>query len=269
MKIGIVGCGGSMGRALVQGVIAAPDMDLAGASGRPGSAIIGRDAGEVAGAGKAGIAVVADADWVFKGADAVIDFSVAGAVQNHAALAAKHGTPLVIGTSGISADQQKAVADAAQKVAIVQAANMSVGLNLVLGWTEQVARILGPEYDVEILELHHRKKVDAPSGTSLALGRAAARARGVDFAKAQVRGRDGDIGPRPAGAIGFSVIRGGDSLGEHTVIFAGTGERIEIAHRASSRAIYTSGALKAAAWLKGRKTGLYSMLDMLGLSAPK
>lgn len=266
MKVGIVGCGGSMGRALVQAVVAADGMELAGGTGRPGSEILGKDVGETAGAGKTGLTIGADADALFAAADAVIDFSVAAAAPRHAELAAKHGTVLIYGTSGLNAEQQKTVVDAARKVAVVQSSNMSVGVNLVLGLTEQVARILGPDYDVEILELFHRKKVDAPSGTSLALGRAAAKARGVDLNKAAVRGRDGEIGPRPTGAIGFSAMRGGDSPGEHTVIFAGVGERIEIAHRASSRAIYTAGAIKAAQWAKGRKPGLYSMLDVLGLN---
>ena len=266
MKIGIAGCAGTMGRLLVQEVWATDGCELCGGSGRPGSAIVGADVTEQAGLKPSGLEVTDDAKVLFRASDAVIDFSVAAAAPAHAALAAEHGVVLVHGTSGLDAEQQSAVEAAAAKTAVVQSANMSLGVNLVLGLTEQVAAILGDDYDIEILELFHRRKVDAPSGTSLALGRAAAKGRGGDLDRLAVRSRDGEIGPRPRGAIGFASLRGGDGPGEHTVIFAGTGERVEIAHKASSRAIYTRGAVAAARWAMGKPPGLYSMRDVLDLS---
>jgi 4-hydroxy-tetrahydrodipicolinate reductase len=197
----------------------------------------------------------------------VIEFSAPDATAQHVALAATHGTGHVIGTTGLSAAQELAIREAARRTAIVRAANMSLGVNLLLGLTEQVARSLAPEaFDLEILEMHHKHKVDAPSGTALALGQAAARGRGVDLAAAAERGRDGLTGARKAGAIGFAALRGGDVVGDHVVIFAGAGERIELAHRATDRRIYARGAVAAARWLHGRPRGLYGMADVLGLT---
>ena len=264
MKIGIVGCGGTMGRLLVRQVVTAEDCALSGGTGRTGSPLIGRDVTEQAGLEPSGLIVADDAQALFRASDAVIDFSAAAAAPRHAELAGMHGVVLVHGTSGLDAAQQGAVAAAARRTAVVQSSNMSVGVNLLLELTEQVAGVLGDDYDVEIIELFHRDKADAPSGTSLALGRAAAAGRGVDLDAVAIYKRDGEIGPRPRGAIGFAVLRGGDSPGEHTVGFAGTGERVEIAHKASSRTIYTQGAVAAARWAAGKPAGLYSMRDVLG-----
>jgi 4-hydroxy-tetrahydrodipicolinate reductase len=171
----------------------------------------------------------------------------------------------VVGTSGLSGNQETAVRQAAERVPVVWAANTSLGINLLFGLVEQVAARLGPEWDIEILEMHHRGKVDAPSGTALALGRVAAAARGAAFEEVAQRGRDGITGPRPAGAIGFAALRGGDNIGEHHVIFAGIGERLELVHRATNRGIYAKGAVRAARWLVGRPPGLYGMREVLGL----
>ncbi|HJO96944.1 MAG TPA: 4-hydroxy-tetrahydrodipicolinate reductase, partial [Rhodospirillales bacterium] len=248
MKIGIVGCGGTMGRALVLEVMAAEGCALSGGTGRPGSPLIGRDVTEQAGLEPSGLIVADNAEALFRDSDAVIDLSVADMAPSHAELAAAHGVALVHGTSGLDSAQQGAVEAAAERTAVVQSSSMSIGVNLMLELTEQTAGVLGDDYDVEIVELFHRNKVDAPSGTSLALGRAAAAGRGGELKDLAVYQRDGEIGPRPSGAIGFAVLRGGDSPGEHTVIFAGAGERVEIAHKASSRAIYTQGAVAAARW---------------------
>jgi 4-hydroxy-tetrahydrodipicolinate reductase len=180
-------------------------------------------------------------------------------------LAVRLGKPLVIGTTGLGAAEEGAVRDAATRVPIVWAANTSLGINLLLGLVEQAAQRLGADWDIEIMEMHHRGKVDAPSGTALALGRAAAGARGVSFDAVATRGRDGITGPRPAGAIGFAALRGGDNIGEHHVVFAGMGEMLELTHRATNRGIYALGAVRAALWLAGRPPGLYGMKEVLGL----
>jgi 4-hydroxy-tetrahydrodipicolinate reductase len=266
MKVGIVGCGGTMGRLLVQELVAAEDCVLSGGTGRPGSPLIGLDVTEQARLKPSGLIVADDAEALYQASDVVIDLSVASAAPRHAELAAIHGVALVHGTSGLDAAQQSAVEAAAGRTPIVQSSSMSIGVNLMLELTKQAAGALDDDYDIEIVELFHRNKADAPSGTSLALGRAAAAGRGGDFDALAIYERDGEIGPRPDGAIGFAVLRGGDSPGEHTVIFAGTGERIEIAHKASSRAIYTLGAVAAARWAVGKSAGLYSMRDVLGLA---
>jgi 4-hydroxy-tetrahydrodipicolinate reductase len=180
-------------------------------------------------------------------------------------MAARLGSPLVIGTTGLEAAEESAVRDAATRVPILWAANTSLGINVLFGLVDQVARRLGPDWDLEILEMHHRGKVDAPSGTALALGRTAAAARGIDFDEMATRGRDGITGPRRAGAIGFAALRGGDNIGEHHVVFAGMGEQLTLTHRATSRAIYSTGAVRAALWLVGRPPGLYGMKEVLGL----
>ena len=199
--------------------------------------------------------------------DVLIEFSAPAATAAHVALTAAHGTAHVIGTTGLSEAQEQAIRDGARRTAIVRAANMSLGVNLLLGLTEQVARALGPEaFDIEILEMHHRHKADAPSGTALALGQAAARGRGVDLTEMADRGRDGMTGARRTGALGFAALRGGDVVGDHVVVFAGAGERIELAHRATDRRIYARGAVTAARWLHGRPAGLYGMADVLGLA---
>jgi 4-hydroxy-tetrahydrodipicolinate reductase len=264
-RIGVIGCAGRMGRMLIADIVAAEGCVLAGGVGRVESATLGRDLGELAGVGPVGIAASGDAEALLRDCDVAIEFSIPAATAEHARLAARLGRPLVIGTTGLRSEEEQAVKAAARLVPIVWAANTSLGINLLLGLVEQVARRLGPDWDVEILEMHHRGKVDAPSGTALALGRAAAGARGVSFDEVALRGRDGITGPRPAGAIGFAALRGGDNIGEHHVLFAGIGEQLELTHRAGNRSIYAKGAVRAAQWLVGRPPGLYGMKEVLGL----
>ena len=264
-RIGVIGCAGRVGRMLIADIVATEGCALAGGIARPGSAALGRDIGEVAGLGPVGIAVGDSPEQLLRDSDVAIEFTTPAATAEHAQLAARLGKPLVIGTTGLQGDEERAVREAATRVPIVWAANTSLGINLLLGLVDQVARRLGPDWDIEIMEMHHRGKVDAPSGTALALGRAAAAARGVAFDEVAQRGRDGITGPRPAGAIGFAALRGGDNIGEHHVIFAGIGERLELTHRATNRGIYSKGAVRAALWLVGRPPGLYGMKEVLGL----
>ena len=265
MNIGIVGCAGRMGRMVAASVLQEDGCTLAGGTERPGSEFVGADLGVLAGAEAAGIAVGDDPAALFAASGAVVDFSAPEATVAHATLAAKHGVVLVAGTTGLDAAQLEAVAAAARDTVIVHAANMSVGVNLMLGLSEQVARLLGDDYDIEIVEMHHRHKVDAPSGTALAIGRAAASGRGIALDAVSQRVRDGHTGARRRGDIGFATLRGGDVVGEHTVVFAAEGERIEITHKASSRAVFARGALRAALWARGKAPGLYTMRDVLGL----
>jgi 4-hydroxy-tetrahydrodipicolinate reductase len=267
MRIGVLGCAGRMGRAVIGEVLAAEGCTLAGGVDQGDHPALRQDLGTLAGHEPVGLAAGDDAAALIEASDVVIEFSAPDATAAHVALAAAHGTAHVIGTTGLSAAQEQAIREAARRTAIVRAANMSLGVNLLLGLTEQVARALGPDaFDIEILEMHHRHKVDAPSGTALALGQAAARGRGVELAEVAERGRDGLTGARQPGAIGFAALRGGDVVGDHAVIFAGAGERIELAHRATDRRIYARGALAAARWLQGRPPGLYGMADVLGLT---
>ncbi len=266
MKIGIVGCAGRMGRMVATEILADDGCTLIGGTEPRGSDFIGMDIGVLAGAPALGIMVGDNTGAMFAAADAVIDFTVPAATAAHAVLAADHGTVLVDGTTGLDAIQQEVVDEAARKIAIVHAANMSVGVNLMLGLTEQVAAILGDEYDIEIVEMHHRHKVDAPSGTALAIGDAAAKGRGVDLDTVAQRVRDGHTGARRPGDIGFATLRGGDVVGDHTVIFVADGERIEISHKASSRAVFARGAVRAALWAVGKPAGLYAMRDVLGFT---
>ena len=264
-KIGIVGCGGRMGRMLVAEIAATKSCAVAGGCARPGSAHVNHDIGELAGIGRTGIPVGDSAEKLIRASEVVIDFTLPDVTAANAELAARLGKPIVIGTTGLSAEQSEAVRDAARDIPIVWAPNMSLGVNLLLGLVEEVARRLGADRDAEILEMHHRAKVDAPSGTALALGSAVAAGRGVAFEQVQQRARDGITGPRPAGHIGFAALRGGDAVGDHHVVFAGTGERLEIIHRATSRAIYAKGAVSAARWVVGRPPGLYGLREVLGL----
>jgi 4-hydroxy-tetrahydrodipicolinate reductase len=264
-RIGVIGCAGRVGRMLIADIGAAEGCTLAGGVARPGSAAIGQDIGELAGAGRVGIAVGDSPERLLRDSAVAIEFTAPAATAEHAVLAARLGTPLVIGTTGLEGAEERAVREAATRVPIVWAANTSLGINLLLGLVDQVARRLGPDWDIEIMEMHHRAKVDAPSGTALALGRAAATARGAAFDEAAIRGRDGITGPRPTGAIGFAALRGGDNIGEHHVIFAGMGEQLELTHRATNRGIYSKGAVRAAMWLVGRPPGLYGMKEVLGL----
>lgn len=267
MRIGVLGCAGRMGRAVIEEVLAADGCTLAGGVDQGDHPALGHDLGTLAGQDPLGIIVSDDAAALIAGSDVVIEFSAPAATAAHAAIAAERRVGHVIGTTGLSQGQEREVREAARRTAIVRAANMSLGVNLLLGLTEQVARALGPEaFDIEILEMHHRHKVDAPSGTALALGEAAARGRGVDLATSADRGRDGLTGARKPGAVGFAALRGGDVVGDHVVIFAGLGERIELTHRATDRRIYARGAVTAARWLHDRPPGLYGMADVLGLA---
>lgn len=264
MKIAIVGAAGRMGRMLIAAVQAAQDAELAGGTEAAGHPDIGRDLGELIGGESVGVALSSDPRALFEIADVVIDFTVPTATAAHAVLAAEHGTALIIGTTGLDAAQQAAVDGAAEKAVIVQAANYSVGVNALLGLVEKAAQILPDIYDIEVLEMHHHHKVDAPSGTALALGLAAAAGREVQLDDVACKSRDGIVGARPRGEIGFATLRGGDVVGDHTVMFAGPGERVEITHKASSREVFAGGAVRAALWAGTGKPGLYSMKDVLG-----
>jgi 4-hydroxy-tetrahydrodipicolinate reductase len=265
IQMGVLGCGGRMGRMLVAEIAAAEDCRLAGGCCAPGAAAVGQDLGELAGIGRIGIPVEDDPEKLFRNSDVLIEFTRPAATAAHVALAADLGKPIVIGTTGLSAEQGDSVRRAAARVPIVWSANTSLGINLLLGLVDQVARRLGPDWDIEILEMHHRQKVDAPSGTALALGEAATAARGVALVNVAQRGRDGVTGPRRTGDIGFAALRGGDAVGDHHVIFAGIGERLELVHRATNRAIYAKGAVRAARWLQSQPPGLYGMKEVLGL----
>ncbi|MGZ9082840.1 MAG: 4-hydroxy-tetrahydrodipicolinate reductase [Rhodoplanes sp.] len=265
MRIGVAGCAGRMGRMLMQTVLETAGASLVGGIERQGHVSVGGDLGALAGLAPTGIRVGDDASLLFAAADVVIDFSNPAAVFANASNAGEHGTALVVGTTGLGAEHREALTEAAQRAPVVVAANMSVGVNVLLGLTRRAAAILGPDYDIEIVEMHHRHKVDAPSGSALALGQAAADGRGISLDEAAIRVRDGYTGARLKGTIGFATLRGGDVVGEHTVIFAGDGERLEFTHRTSSRAIFAKGAVRAALWCAGRPPGLYSMRDVLGL----
>ena len=265
LRVVIAGAGGRMVRTLIHAVAAAKGVTLAGAVDAPDSAAIGRDAGELAGLGKNGVSVVADAAPLLRSADALIEFTIPAATLVFAELAASAGLVHVIGTTGHSAEEEAIIAKAAARATIVKSGNMSLGVNLLAALVKRVAKTLNDDYDVEIVEMHHNKKIDAPSGTALMLGRAAAAGRGIDLVRHSVRGRDGMTGARRAGDIGFASLRGGTVVGEHSVIFAGPAERLELTHRAEDRMIFARGALYAALWARGKKPGLYSMADVLGL----
>ena len=266
MKIGIAGCAGRMGRMLVETVLATEGATLSGGSESKGHDAIGEDVVVLGGGIPSGMSVVDDPAELFSVSDVVIDFTSPDATVHHAKLAESHGVALVVGTTGLRSADFDVLKRTAQSVAVVQAANMSMGVNLLLGLTQQVAAALGEAYDIEIVEMHHRHKVDAPSGTALALGQAAADGRGVDLDAVSQRVRDGIVGARKTGEIGFATLRGGDVAGEHTVVFAGDGERIELSHKATSRTVFANGAIRSALWTAGQPPGLYSMRQVLGLA---
>ena len=266
MKIGVLGCAGRMGRTVMTEVLHSEGCALVGGAEAAGHGAIGQDLGVLAGGEALGLAAHDDSEDLIGRADVVIEFSTPEATIRHAGLAAKLGKAHVIGTTGLGKDDETRLREAARQTPIVWAANMSLGVNLLASLTEKVARALGPEaFDIEIVEIHHRLKVDAPSGTALALGHAAARGRGVTLEEVADRARDGMTGPRRPGTIGFAALRGGDVVGDHHVVFAGLGERVELTHRATDRRIYARGALHAARWLEHRAAGLYDMADVLGL----
>ncbi len=259
------GVSGRMGRMLVQVISESGTARLAGALERPGHGWVGEDLGTALGGTPLGLRVQDDPAEALRGAHAVIDFTTPAASVTLAALAARLGVAHVIGTTGFDASSLAAISESARTGVIVRAGNMSLGVNLLMALTRRVAAALDPDYDIEILESHHRHKVDAPSGTALMLGQAAAEGRGVSLDETADRVRDGITGPRQRGHIGFSVVRGGDIVGEHDVIFATEGERIVLRHIATDRAVFARGALKAALWAQGRSPGEYDMVSVLGL----
>lgn len=265
MKIAVLGAAGRMGQALTRTVAATPGCVVVGGIEVKGSPAVGRDLGEMAGLEPLGIAITDDPLPVFAAVDGVLDFTTPASTTAFAALSAQARIVHVIGTTGLSEADEAKIEAAARHATIVKAGNMSQGVNLLVVLTARIAEALGPEFDIEILEMHHRHKRDAPSGTSLLLGEAAAKARGISLEDRGVRTRDGETGPRREGDIGFAALRGGDVVGEHRVIFAGPGERIELAHIATDRGIFARGAVKAALWARGKGPGLYSMKDVLGL----
>jgi 4-hydroxy-tetrahydrodipicolinate reductase len=265
MRLVVVGAAGRMGQTLIRTIQAMEGVCVAGAIERTGSPHLGKDAGEIAGLGTIGIALTDDPLPAFAKADGVLDFTVPAASVEFAGYAAQARIVHVIGTTGCGADDYARIAAAARHATIVKSGNMSLGVNLLAILVEQAARALDPrDFDIEILEMHHRHKVDAPSGTALLLARAAAAGREVDLAHNSVRTRDGHTGARPGGSIGFATLRGGSVVGEHSVFLAGTGERIVLSHHAEDRVIFARGAVKAALWGRGKKPGLYSMRDVLG-----
>jgi 4-hydroxy-tetrahydrodipicolinate reductase len=265
MRLVIAGAGGRMGRTLIHAIAATKGVTLAGAIEAKGSAVIGHDAGELAGLGANDIKVTTDAAPLLQSADGLIEFTIPAATLALTELCADAGVVHVIGTTGHSAEEEAVIAKAASRAPVVKSGNMSLGVNLLAALVKRVAATLGDDYDVEILEMHHNRKIDAPSGTALMFGRAAAEGRQINLAARSARGRDGMTGARKIGDIGFASLRGGTVVGEHSVIFAGPAERIELTHRAEDRMIFARGALHAALWARGQKPGLYSMADVLGL----
>ncbi|MEJ5210738.1 MAG: 4-hydroxy-tetrahydrodipicolinate reductase [Burkholderiales bacterium] len=264
LNVAIAGASGRMGRALIEAVTQAADLRLSAALERPGSPFAGRDAGELVGT-PCGVAVRTDPEAALLGSQVLIDFTRPEGTLKHLALCRAQGIAMVIGTTGFTPEQKVLIREAAEEIGIVFAPNMSVGVNVVLKLLDMAARVLAEGYDVEIIEAHHRHKVDAPSGTALRMGEVVAAALGRDLAQCAVYGREGVTGERLPSTIGFATVRGGDIVGDHTVLFAGIGERIEITHKASSRATFAMGALRAARFLAEHPRGLYDMQDVLGL----
>ena len=264
IKVVIAGSTGRMGKALLEGVLQSDDLQLHAALDHQGSEYLGKDAGEVV--GKAcGVKIGADVAVALKGADVLIDFTRPEGTLEHIAVCQKLGVNIVVGTTGFNAQQKAQLGAAAQHIGVMLAPNMSVGVNLTFKLLEMAAKVLSHGYDIEIVEAHHRHKVDAPSGTALGMGEVIAKTLGRDLEKCAVYGREGITGERDPSTIGFATVRGGDIVGDHTVMFAGIGERIEITHKASSRATFALGALRAARFLKSNKAGMYDMQDVLGL----
>ena len=266
IKIGITGAAGRMGRTLIEAIDQSSyDITLAAALEQPESSLVGSDAGELAGLGKNGVVVVGALSEVIDQIDVLIDFTVPAATLANAKLCAQHGKSMVIGTTGFSIEQQTELDAAIVSIAVCRATNFSTGVNLCFQLLDMAARVLGDDADVEVYEAHHRHKVDAPSGTALSMGGVVANALGRDLAEVAVYGREGQTGARDRDAIGFSSLRGGDIVGDHTVTFAAEGERVEITHKSSSRMSFARGAVRAAQWLSAIKPGLYDMQDVLGL----
>ncbi len=265
IKIGVAGCTGRMGVTLLRQIAGTKGCAIAGGTESAAHPALGGDVGAAAGLGETGIIITGDPSELFGASDVVIDFTVPEATVHHASLAAKTGTIFIAGTTGLSAADEAKLAEAAKRTAIIYSANFSVGVNVLLRLVELAASILDEDFDIEIAEMHHREKLDAPSGTALALGKAAAAGRRVDLERVAQRGRDGNTGERRRGDIGFGVLRGGSVVGEHTVIFASDNERVELVHKAQDRSLFSAGAVRAALWARGKPPGLYNMQDVLGL----
>ncbi len=266
VRLVVAGAAGRMGRMIVAAADGNAGCGLAGAVERPGNQFLGQDAGQLAGVGDAGVLVTDNLAAALRAADVLVDFTMAEALPEHLDGCVAAGVGMVIGTTGLGAAGKAAVADAAARIPIVQSANMSVGVNVLTGLLRAAAQALGAGYDIEIIEAHHRMKRDSPSGTALLLRDAVAEGRGFDAEKGSIYGRHGMAGPRPETEIGIHAVRGGDIVGDHTVLFAGPGERLEFIHRAHSRETFAQGAIRAALWVAKRRPGFYTMLDVLGLT---
>ncbi|MGB6118759.1 MAG: 4-hydroxy-tetrahydrodipicolinate reductase [Mesorhizobium sp.] len=267
MKLVVVGATGRMGRTLIRVIAETDGVTLSGAIEQAGSPNLGKDAGVIAGVGETGVMVSDDPLPVFAKADGVLDFTAPAATVLFAGYAAQANVVHVIGTTGCTPDDDAKIRAASRHAPIVKSGNMSLGVNLLAVLARQAAQALGEDFDIEILEMHHRHKVDAPSGTALLLGEAVAAGRGIALAENSVRSRDGHTGARPSGTVGFATLRGGSVVGDHKIILAGPGERITLSHHAEDRSLFARGAVRAALWAHGRKPGLYSMLDVLGLES--
>jgi 4-hydroxy-tetrahydrodipicolinate reductase len=264
-RIAIAGAAGRMGKALIESVVKQHDAQLVAAIVRPGSSLMGADAGELAGVGKTGVRITDSLADVIDGIDVLIDFSAPHATLENAALCARHKKPIVIGTTGFSATEKAVLLDNQAHIPLLLSANFSTGVNLCFKLLDMAARVLGDEYDVEVYEAHHRHKVDSPSGTAVRMGEVLAKALDRDLDSVAVYGREGQMGARSRDTIGFATVRGGDVVGDHTVMFMADGERVEITHKASSRLAFSNGAVRAALWLGAQQPGLYDMQDVLGL----
>lgn len=265
MKIGIIGAGGRMGQACIRQVTDTDGCAVVAASDMAGSTLIGQDAGTAAGAGALGVAVTDDAAAVIAASDAIIEFTLPEPTVNHVALTAEAGVAHIIGTTGMDATQENALKAAGEKTVVMHAPNMSLAVNLLFALTKQVAATLNDDFDIEIFEMHHKHKVDAPSGTAVGMGRAAAEGRGVNLDDVAQWARNGITGERKRGDIGFASLRGGNVIGDHTATFAIEDERLEISHKAQSRQIFARGAVHAALWSAGKEPGFYTMFDVLGI----
>lgn len=265
MRVAVVGAAGRMGKNLIEAIGMTKGLELTAATEHPDSSLIGADAGEVAGVGKLGVTIAADLAAVVNDFDVVIDFTGLAPTLNHLSICREHGKKIVIGTTGFDDAQKAQIADASKEIGVVFAPNMSVGVNLCFKLLDMAARVMGDDCDIEIIEAHHRHKLDAPSGTAVRMGEVVADALGRDLSKVAVYGREGQTGERERETIGFETIRAGDVVGEHTVWFATEGERVEITHKASSRMTFAKGAARAAAWLESKDAGLFDMQDVLGL----
>ena len=266
MRLVVMGAGGRMGRTLVKAITEAQGVTVSAALERAGAPTLGKDAGDLAGVGTLGVPVTDDALKAVVDADGIIDFTAPAATVEMAALAAQARIAHIVGTTGMSDEDLAKLVAASRHAPIVRSGNMSLGVNVLAVLVERAAKALGADWDIEIVEMHHRMKVDAPSGTALLLGEAAARGREISLADHSVRSRDGHTGARKTGDIGFAALRGGTVVGDHSVIFAGSGERITLSHHAEDRSLFANGAIKAALWARGQKPGIYSMLDVLGLN---